>query len=230
MRSVKKLPTSGSEVVFRAMPWGSPKGIRTANCYAFALDSYDERRTEKSQPGDVAARRRGYRDRHHEVNVTGASETRELACEALQRKVLDDLQSEAYIEHAERPCRSGYYKIMMAVARGNGNGDRGDFHYYKNHKDVIHQPEPGQSAKSVARLYQVPMANVQSLRDGNLYVSNAGVWSHKMGHATGGLLKDSCGRPIFDPRKACRTSGTLTYRKVCNSFCVKSQRHKKLPI
>lgn len=49
----------------------------------------------------------------------------------------------------------------------------------------------------------------------------SGRWSHKRGHATGPLLEDSCGKPIEDPRRACRSDDKYDYRAFCGAYCVK---------
>lgn len=221
---VRKLPTSGSEVVYEAMPWSSPSGIRTANCWAYSVDSYNERREEKSQPGNMAARRRGFPDRAAMLGAQGLRGGRgELTCGSLRQRVLDDLQDAVYVEDPDRPCRSGFYKIMMTVADGPGEGSK-DFHVYKQHQHIVADVKPGETAAALAARYRVHPSDVTPLRPGKAFVRNAGVFTHKLGHATGSLLEDSCGRPIFDPRKACRRVGQRNYKKVCNSFCVKSQR------
>ena len=208
-------------MVYQAMPWGSPRGVRTANCYAYSLDSYNESRLAKSQPGNVAARRRGFADRQAEALALGAPDSKELACSALTRKILDDHQHQIYVEDPQRPCRSGFYKIMLGVSTGKNSAD---LHFWKQHKDLVVDKEPGQTLASIASLYQVPLANVKCIGRQKVFVANAGVFSHKLGHATGALLTDSCGKPIFDPRKSCRKVGNRNYKVMCNSFCVKSQR------
>ena len=59
-------------------------------------------------------------------------------------------------------------------------------------------------------------------------VRDARLWSHKRGFATGPLLHDSCGKPIADPRTACRSypdkDGGLDYSQFCGAMCVKSRR------
>lgn len=219
---VRKLPTSGSEVVYEAMPWSSPKGIRSANCWAYSVDSYNDTRRLKSQPGNVAARRRGFEDAHALERAQGRGSSR-LTCGGLRQKVLDDLQDAVYVEDPDRPCRSGFYKIMLTVADGPDK-DLRDYHAWKQHQHIVVDLKPGDTAAGLADRYRVPPGHVQLLGNGKAFVRDAGVFSHKLGFATGSLLEDSCGKPVFDPRRACRKVGRTDYKKVCDSFCVKSQR------
>ena len=86
----------------------------------------------------------------------------------------------------------------------------------------------GDTYTSISKMYKVPYSRVRKagggkpLTPGRKLVIPVNLFSHKQGWATGPLLKDSCGKLIKDPRKACRRYG-YNYSKYCSSFCVKNK-------
>ena len=59
-RSTKKrlLPLSGGERLFTHRLWGSAKGVRSNNCYAYALGDFESFRGMKSSPGNRSSNNR----------------------------------------------------------------------------------------------------------------------------------------------------------------------------
>jgi hypothetical protein len=210
------LPLSGSEETFADAPYGTPRGVKNNNCYAYALGRYADRGGVKLQPG----------------NLSGAGPGRPALdlgdCRDLQRRVMQDSADRAiYAARADAPCRAGFYKVMAFLDANN------DYHWYKQHRDLlVTAPRDGASPSNVARNLDVPADSVHPrvgrLRRGDaVLVRGAGLWSHKQGFATGPLLKDACGAPIRDPRTACRDYGTYNYRTFCGAFCVRTAAQKK---
>lgn len=211
MTSKSTLPISGSEPTFHEKPWGTKKGIKNSNCYSYSMDNYSNRRPVKAVPGDRA----------------GMGDLQEpLSCPDLSRRVLADNPKTVYREVPEKSCKKGYYKVMMFV--DSSDVLMGDFHFYRQHKDVDYTVHDDDTLESIARMFRVSTAFIRKhnqgaseIREGVvLHLPNVNVWSHKLGHATGALLKDSCGKAIKDPRKACR-SYSHTYKDFCGSFCAK---------
>lgn len=210
------LPLSGSEETFTDAVYGTEKGVKNNNCYAYALGRYANSGGVKLQPG----------------NLSGAGRARPAldlgSCRDLQRRVLQDSRARGvYAAPADAPCRAGFYKVMAFLDANN------DYHWYKQHRDLlVSAPRDGATPSNVARNLDVPAGSVQApaarLRRGDrVLVRGAGLWSHKQGFATGPLLKDACGAPIRDPRSACRDYGTYNYRTFCGAFCVRTTAQKK---
>ena len=216
---IRKLPPGETETVYRAMPWGSKTGIRSANCFAYAFDLYEPKKRVKAQPGDIAARRRGFADRQAEAKATGARLSEELTCPKLRQKVLDDFGDKIYVEKADKPCKNPFWKVMIAIAPGKKEID--DYHTYREHKHLLLDVPVGADLGALARLYRVGEGDVVRLDKKKVFVQNANVWASKHGFATGALLTDTCGKPIFDPRKACRKVGKMDYKIMCDSFCIR---------
>jgi hypothetical protein len=206
----KTLPTSGYEPVFMEIPWGTPKGIVNNNCYSFALDDYSESRPIKAVPGDVAG-------------VDPPFD--HLTCTELKRRVLADNPGAVYSERPSKTCRKGYYKVQMFI--DSRDPDFADFHWYRQHRDVLYTIKPGDTLESIAKFFGRSVAYIRkhnpaiSRATKNLFLPRVNVWAHKLGHATGPLLQDSCGKAIKDPRKACRSYDSHTYNTYCSSYCVK---------
>lgn len=205
-----RLVESPDAPVFSNMPW--EKGIKSNNCYAYAMNDFQSYRIHKSIPGD----RSGLSDLPHKYTH----------CKDLPRRVLSDNPGKVYKVPAKKKCRKGFYKIMMFVAPTNIFNDRyGDFHFYKQHNHVEYKVKPGETAKSIAEFFQIPVKDV--LRAGPVVVGRrikfkANIWSHKQGWATGALLKDADGKAILNPLKANRKY-SHNYSKYCCSFCVKKK-------
>lgn len=205
------LPLSGGEVIFSRQPWKT-KGRRSNNCYAYAVNSYKSYRTKKSVPGDVS----GLSKLPHTYTH----------CRDLKRRVISDNPKKIYNVKPQTKCKKNYFKIMMFVApEKNSLFGYGDFHFYKQHGKVKYTVRKGDTQKSIAEKFKIPLSRVRKhapLTRGKTIVLNVNAWSHKLGWATGPLLSDSCGKVIKDPRKACRKY-SHNYKTYCNSFCVKNK-------
>lgn len=215
----KKLPANGYEEIFGDPKWDTERGVRSNNCYSYAMGDYLPYRRNKAVVGDLA----GY---DHDIRYD--------SCEPLKKRILRDNPGRIYEEQPEVPCKDGFYKIMMFVSTQTKNGrDYGDFHFYKQHRDVVYTVQPGDTIESIASFFGISQKIVRdallgssTLKAGQeLFLKGANVFSHKLGWATGALLRDSCGKRIDDPRKACRAYG-LTYDAYCGSYCVRAHRTK----
>jgi hypothetical protein len=221
-RRVKRLPLSGSEIVYDWNPWGKSSKMRS-NCYAYSLNSR-ARYTQKSTPGNHAGMN-SYSD-----DMTD--------CKALTKRVLADNPKKVYKSHATSRCKKGFYKIMMFVAPRT-RYQSGDFHFYKQHGVINYKVKRGDTHKSIAKFFDIPIERVlkakvrgghhlhfyrhkDNLVPGHTIQFKANVFSHKQGWATGPLLYDASGKVIKDPRKANRKYG-YNYSKYCCSFCVKNK-------
>lgn len=213
---VCKLPTNGSELTYDPILWGSPVAIRNNNCLSYALGDYSENRPIKSTPGAVALLR---------GNKKFAGELDRLDCPSLSRRLLQDNPGAIYRGKAETACKKGYYKVMVVATKKGSK--RGDFHLLRANGDVKYPIQPGETLSSIARKFQVPHSNVSIAGNGYALIKDSKTWSQKLGHATGALLTDTCGKLLFDPRKACRGEGTdLYYKQICGTFCVARCRTK----
>lgn len=203
---------SGSETPYddTNVRYASRKGRGNNNCYAYALDLSTTRGAHKLQPGDLSPGNRG------EVDLRD--------CSDLRRRVLRDGAAAA---SPDGMCPSGTYKIMGFVAPGQ------DFHWYKQNGDLRVRADQDTSPTSLARRLGVPRDAVNATpgrkvaRGEEVSVRHAGLWSHKRGFATGPLLLDACGKPIVDPRRACRdysSEGGANYSKFCGAYCVRRRR------
>jgi hypothetical protein len=156
-------------------------------------------------------------------------------CEDVVPGILADNPESIYREAAWNPCKPGFFKIQSFVGapERNSGDDYGDFHFYRQNKDVEYVSEPGDTPASIASFFGIPVSqvlhaagrfagseSVQLPSGSKLLLKDANIWSHKAGWATGALLKDSCGKAIHDPRKACRKHA-VDYTKYCGSFCVR---------
>lgn len=215
----KKLPANGYEYIYGDPKWNTERGIRSNNCYSYAMGDYLPYRRNKAVVGDLA----GY---EHDIRYD--------SCGPLKERILKDNPGRVYEERAEAPCKNGYYKIMMFVSTlRDDTRDYGDFHFYKQHRDVVYSVQPDDTVDSIAAFFGIPKETVQEaagtkkkLKPGQeIFLKDANVFSHKLGWATGALLTDSCGKRIDDPRKACRKYG-LTYDSYCGSYCVRAHRTK----
>ena len=212
-RAAKKLPLSGSEETYTNAVYGSPKGKRNNNCYAWAIGHYRNGGGVKLQPGNLA-------------RLTGNMSL--TSCKDLKKRALADAkapgQKSMYVVKAASPCKQGYYKVMAFLAKNT------DYHWYRQHKDVMYHVRAGNSLTSIANKMGVPPRKLTTQRGGKnlspdnvVHVKNADVWSHKQGFATGPLLEDACGKVIADPRKACRDYGPYNYKTFCGAYCVQAK-------
>ncbi len=204
-RAAPKMPLSGSEETYTNAVFGSPRGIRNNNCYAWAIGHYDNSGGVKLQPGDLAG-------------VTGDMSLK--TCTDLKKRALSDSlapgQKAMYTVSPGKACRRGFYKVMAFLDRNT------DYHWYRQHKDVMYKLQQGNSLTSIATKLGVPPTKIKPVGNGKVLVRNADVFSHKRGFATGPILEDACGKPIFDPRKACRDYGNYNYNNFCGAYCVQA--------
>lgn len=214
------LPTSGYEVVYGVNPkWDKLKGVRNNNCYSYAMNDYKPYRRHKAVVGDLA----GYK-------TDIAYDT----CPPVEERLLKDNPGRVYKEEPAKPCKEGFYKVMMFVASERRNSGVGDFHFYKQHRDVLYSIQPKDTVDSIATFFGIPKEKVvqanggkTTLRPGNkIMLSHVNIFSHKLGWATTPLLVDSCKNVIKDPRVACRQHSVLKYDRYCGSYCVKAHRVK----
>lgn len=199
------LKLSGSEKVFKEEPWASI-GKKKNNCYNYAVNNFNLRRTEKSVPGD--------RTRLRFPSVD---------CRQLSKRVLLDNPRKVYRVKPESPCKLGFYKIMMVTTGRSKFNMFSDFHFYKQHGVITYTIKKGDTYKSLAQTFGITPRTIGPLLPGRQFTFKKNLWSHKRGWATGPLLVDACGKTIKDPRKACRNYGQLDYSRVCGSFCVKDR-------
>jgi hypothetical protein len=207
-------PVNGSEPKYTTRRWGSTRGINNNNCYAYAVGDYEAYRWQKSVPGD----RSGMSDRNH--NYTH--------CTNLPKRVISDNPKKVYRVDGDKKCKNGYYKVMMFVSPGRPTNyiRQGDFHFYKQHSMIEYKIKEGDTVKSVAAFFNVPIARIRAagkFKVGKRLIFRANVFSHKRGWATGPLLTDAKGKVIKDPRKASRNYPGLNYETYCSSFCVKNR-------
>lgn len=205
-------------------PWGN-SGLRRDNCYAYSFgDHSSDNRMNKSVPGNHAG--------------LPPLNSNYKTCKGLCGRVIADNPRRVYRARPTERCKKSYYKVMMFVAPKNDYGNsNGDFHFYKQHGVVDYKVKRGDTYKSIAGFFKIPIIRVQRAKtrtEGNKFVKEpklqvgktirfkANVFSHKMGWATGPLLEDAKGKAIFDPRKANRNYA-YKYTKYCSSFCVKNK-------
>lgn len=203
--ATKKLPTTGAEANYTG-PGMFPR--RRGNCYSFAIDMATLNR--KLQPGELAG------------NYSGVDLGR--GCRDFVRKMRKDSKASKgrmYPSDPARKCRKGYYKVQGFV------DPHADFHYYRQLGSVVYRTKPGETLRSVADKFKVRIGQVRRRGPGTVLVRNANVWAHKRGLAGGPVIEDSCGKPILDPRRACRDYGDLDYTKFCASWCVLKNGFKK---
>ena len=203
----KKLRTSGSETPYT--PGMFPR--RKGNCYGFAVNRATP--NTKLQPGNMANVRR-------DGSSPAMARDPSSSCAAIASKMRLDARGGKgmYESSANERCRKGFYKVASVLDPGS------DFHYYRQMGDVSFRPARGASRASVAAAFGVASSKVTMHRGGSATVKSPGVWAHKRGLATGALLADSCGKPIMDPRKACRMYGNLDYEKFCGFWCVLAKK------
>lgn len=209
--AASKLPSSGSEETYTNKVYGSNKGRKNNNCYAWAIGHYRNSGGVKLQPGDLA-------------KLSGNLSLK--SCKDLKKRALADSkapgQKAMYVVKANAPCGKGYYKVMAFLDKQT------DYHWYRQHKDIMYHVKAGNSLTSIANKMGVPPKKVLASNkrlnpDDVVYVKNADVWSHKQGFATGPLLEDACGKIIADPRKACRDYGPYNYKTFCGAYCVQAK-------
>lgn len=209
-KAAKKLPVSGSEPTFTYKPYGTPVGVRSNNCTAYALQHYSTRPGFKLQPGELAG------------DMTDFS----LAtCSPAVKRVIADLAAKkmGYQAKPMTPCKKGYAKIMLLLDANS------DYHFVRQNGDVVYEGKPDETRQNIARRFRVPLSQVvpKPNKKGTFRIVKANVWSHKRGTAFGPDLTGSNGQLIFDPRKASFDYGDYDYDTFCGAFCVKQKPCKK---
>ena len=209
-RNNTRLPLSGTEPLLDVDKWGTPKAIGSHNCYAHALDDYFNSPVpvQKQQPGQRAGLNRSF------TNLS--------TCEIATR-VLADNPGLVYRVEAETPCRPGHHKVFLF---NDPDPVSGDYHLFRQVKDLIYRRQPQETIHSISRKFEVPLSSITPLTTHRILIRNVNIFSHKMGHASGALLTDSCGKLIRDPRKACRFAGNREYSLNCGAFCARSGKVK----
>lgn len=206
-------PTSGSEPTFTMKRWNGKVGINNNNCYAYAVNDYEDYRQWKAQPGERA-----------NVKNNGS-----IDCKRLTAAVVADNPKKVYATEAMSKCRPGFYKIMMFVAKCKKSDYlcQGDFHFYKQHSKTEYKVKRGDTHESIAAFFHVPVLRIKRasrvLTPGILIVFRADFFSHKRGWATGPLMTGARGKLIRDPRKVSRDYPGMNYDTYCSSFCVKNK-------
>lgn len=213
-------PFSGD--TFSNAVYGSAKGTRNNNCYAWAIGHYRTQGNDKLQPGELAGLRGDATD-----------------CTTLHKLVLADAKVSGYSIKEIKPCAKcgpQEYQIMAVVDPGD------DYHWYRKHKDVLYKIKTPTTLRELATRFKVHPNNVTVPGSKNtntsdtpivpgttVLIKNAGVWSHKRGLISEGpTILDSKGQIIFDPTKAARDYGDLNYTSVCKAYCRSKKPTKKM--
>lgn len=218
-----RLPMSGSEPAFVSQPWGSRQGVRGSNCYDYSFDDFRVHRPVKTVPGDKAWH-------NAPTKLLMRDKATYAHCADVVPGILADNPGNVYREAAWNPCKRGFTKVQSFVGAGE-RGDVGDFHFYRQNKDLHYIAQKGDTPASLAEAFGLPLATVlratsttdaySLLQPGQtIVIEAANLWSHKAGWASGALLSDSCGQVMQDPRKACRRHA-VDYTQYCGSFCVR---------
>ena len=101
-----------------------------------------------------------------------------------------------------------------------------DFHWYKQHSVVTYKIKAGDTQKSIATYFHVPVSRIKSslgtggIVPGRSIKFKSNIWSHKRGWGNGPLLTDSKGKLILNPLTANKDYGGLNYKRFCHAFCV----------
>lgn len=198
---------SGAEPVCKHNVFSSENGIPRNNCYAYALQIGSRKGpyNYKLQPGDLSTKK----------YFTLAS------CNDVRDRVLDDLKviGGYRVRSLDEPCTKNHYLIALILSKER------DYHFLLFHKDIRYIAEEGESRRSIASKFKVPLGNVQhkaSYKAGTVVtIKDARVFSHKRGTAYPPTLLDSKGKIIKDPRKSTFNYGYLNYNTFCTFFCVK---------
>jgi LysM repeat protein len=208
----KSPPTNGSEHTFTMRRWNGKVGINNNNCYAYAVNDFEDYRQWKAQPGERA-----------NISHDGPY----VRCDRLNKSVVADNPGKVYATKAMTKCRPGFYKIMMFIAKCKKSLCQGDFHFYKQHSKTEYKVKRGDTHESIAAFFQVPVLRIKraakELRPGRLITFKADFFSHKRGWATGPLITGACGKLIKDPRTISRDYPGMNYDTYCRSFCVKNK-------
>jgi hypothetical protein len=198
------LPLSGSEPTCKYNVFSTQRGIQNNNCTAYAYQLARKDGTYfKLQPGDVSTRKPFHL----------------RTCQQVVQRVKEDLQVlGGFPTRLTTPCHKNMYKIALVLAPNR------DYHFLLQHKDVYYVTESNETRASIAKKFQVALADVQRktsyARGTSVLVKNAGVWSHKRGIALPPTLLDAKGKLIKNPQMANFDYGHLNYSVFCGVFCV----------
>ena len=209
-------PTNGSEHKFTMKRWNGKVGVGNNNCYAYAVNDFEDYRMWKSQPGE-------------RNNMTNNSPYNGNKCGKLTRMVVSDNPNKVYATKACTKCKPGFYKIMMFIAKCKKNNGlcQGDFHFYKQHSKTEYKVKRGDTHESIAKFFGVPVLRIKraakELKPGKIITFKADFFSHKRGWATGPIITGAKGKLIKDPRKISRDYPGMNYDTYCSSFCVKNK-------
>ena len=227
---------SGSETYFFPWPW--THGIGSNNCYAYSMNDFRRYRKWKSTPGDKR------NDTDPSFNYA--------SCGRLPERTLKDNPKNMYIHHSSKmsnsnyykPCKRGYYKVILLVAPPKKGQNRGDFHFVKHNKGIQHiilktdMKKPVGSRlvskreiviHNVAKLYGISKKLVRKYLpmvdpvEGLIFTIPLNMWSQKLGWATMPMFRDASGKLITDPRKS-DMNFQQNYKKYCTTFCVKKNK------
>jgi hypothetical protein len=190
-------------------------GTQENNCYAYAIDHYDNSGGVKLQPGDLAG-------------MSGPVDISD--CKDMKKRVQADAKAMGWTLREisnSTACSSPSIKIASVIAPGE------DFHWYRYHTHVLYTIKRPRTVQDIADQFGVPLENIQvplksskipkTLQPGDtVYIRHAHVWSHKQGFSPAGpLLVDACGKIIKDPATACRKYGNrLNYNTMCTYYCL----------
>ena len=192
--------------------YATPVGKGNNNCYAYAVDQYANSGETKLQPGNLSGNAT-------DVDLRG--------CDDIVQRALRDGKAMGWNLRylgmdSEAACPASGYKIACVIAPNS------DFHWYRHHKDLLYRVKTPRTVAQLAEEFGVPRKDIDAPEGDNVapgdmvLIRNADVWSHKQGFSPAGvLLRDSCGRLIKDPWKACRDYGLgLRYTIACGAFCL----------
>lgn len=212
---IKQPPTNGYEPTFTMKRWNSKVGVNNNNCYAYAVNDFENFRKWKAQPGERA-------------DVYNNSSYNDNKCMKLSNLVVYDNPNKVYATKASTKCKPGFYKIMMFIAKCKKSDYlcQGDFHFYKQHSKTEYKVKRDDTHESIAQFFKVPVLRIKRaakvLKPGKIITFKADFFSHKRGWGTGPLMVDAKGKFITDPRISSRNYTGINYNTYCSSFCVKN--------
>ena len=208
-----KIKTSGSELRCTKKPFGSNVGIRSNNCYGYAMQIYnDSGNPYKLQPGDLSGSPAANIDDCKEVMRSVEADVKVIGGYKLNHTTNDIM----------KPCSKDHYVIVLLLAPGN------DFHFLilnKNIRYVVTDKDAKSSnpRQSIAKRLMVPVSRVpnkERYKQGTvLCIKGVNLFSHKRGF-TDITITNSENKIIFDPWKSSFDYGELNYSEVCGAFCI----------
>ena len=200
---MRRLPLSGSEVVFSVWPWSL--NVNADNCYDYAMNDFEKYRNVKSTPGNRAR-----------ISSNGMNFT---TCRGIRRRILSDNPGTVYrCKDSNKVCRKGFYKIMNFVS------PQGDFHFYKQVKGIRYRVKAGDTKAKLAKFFKVPANTLPALVPGKTVTIRVNAWAHKQGWGANPIYTDAKGNLIIDPRRSSRNYPGLNYSSFCGAYCVKRNK------